>query len=757
VHQDVSISAAPLARRIRQLLHAGALLSLPLCSHALTNTQGHAVQMGGTVSAVYVDDLANQSERIEYHLEDAKTHRLTKLQFDGEAPAGLKTGKQVAVTGDGSIQLASSDPSAVQAAPMMQTATAQSTAAATVVSGVQNTLVILANFNDGAVEATPAQVQNIMFSDPNGASIDALFRETSFGNVGFSGQVAGPFTINYSLASSCDIAGWANAADAAATASGINIAAYPRHLYVMPKALMNVCGDGAGQVGGSPSRAWVFNNLQNDTYAHELGHNLNMGHASTLQSQYGDASDDMSAGGYALRHFNAPHMEQMGWTPPSNILTVAQSGTYTVAALETQPGQAPAPQMLKIAKPDTGEYYYLSYRQPVGLDSGLRTGYWNRVHVHKYPGTFDSNNTYLLALLDDASVYNDATNGITVTQLSHASDRATVQIQLAGGGGGTGTCQQAAPVVALSPSSQSGAAGNKLSYTVTLSNKDNSYCATSTFNLAGAVPAGWTGSVSPTSLSLAPGSNGTATLSVTSPASAAAATYSAQLNVSDAASGAHTASGSVSYVVQAPACTRAAPAITFTPTSRTGTAGTSLSYTVAIANRDSSACAASSINVGSTVPAGWATTLSPTTMSLSPGATSNATFVVTPPDGTAANTYSVQVSTSDTASAAHSASGSATSIVQAPVADTQAPSAPSSLTASTKKTQISLSWKAATDNVGVTGYEVWRNGSKVASTAATSYSETLASGTYTYSVIAYDAAGNRSAASNSVSVTTKGR
>jgi chitodextrinase len=95
--------------------------------------------------------------------------------------------------------------------------------------------------------------------------------------------------------------------------------------------------------------------------------------------------------------------------------------------------------------------------------------------------------------------------------------------------------------------------------------------------------------------------------------------------------------------------------------------------------------------------------------------------------------------------------------VQAPAPDTQAPSAPSSLTASTKKTQISLSWKTATDNVGVTGYEVWRNGAKIASTSATSYSETPAAGTYTYSVIAYDAAGNRSAASNSVSITTKGR
>ena len=47
--------------------------------------------------------------------------------------------------------------------------------------------------------------------------------------------------------------------------------------------------------------------------------------------------------------------------------------------------------------------------------------------MHKYTGKYDATNTYLLALLDDASVYSDTTNGITVTQLSHATDRATVQ------------------------------------------------------------------------------------------------------------------------------------------------------------------------------------------------------------------------------------------------------------------------------------------------------------------------------------------
>lgn len=744
------IVARPWSRDLHLLFCIGASLAAPLAGHAAAPSRDQPVQMNGVLTEVVRDDVAHHTSTVEYQLDDAQSHRHATLRFDGEPPKGLHTGARLAVTGlargDGSILL-SSDSVNVQAT--------WSTASATVVSGVQNTLVIIANFTDAAVTSTPNQIQNIMFSDPNGYSIDALYRETSFGNVGFTGQVVGPLTINYSTASPCDLAAWANAADAAATGAGINLASYPRHLYVMPSVEMGVCGaDGAGQVGGSPSRAWVFNNLQNDVYAHELGHNLNMAHAATLTNQYGDASDDMSADGYALRHFNAPHMEQMGWMPPGNILTVTQSGTYTVAALETIPGQAPAAQILKIAKPDTGEYYYLSYRQPVGFDSGLVAGASSRVTVHKYTGLYDATNTYLLALLDDAGVYADTTNGISVTQLSHATDRATVQIQIPAGGGGT--CQQTVPTLTLNPSSQSGAAGGTLVYTVTLSNHDSSDCAASTFNLAGAVPAGWTGSVSPASLSLAPGANGTATLSVASPPSAPAATYSAQVNVSDASSAAHAISGSASYVVQAAACTRSAPSITFSPASRSGYAGAALTYAVTIANRDSANCAASTLALGGAAPVGWSKTISPSTVSLSPGAAGNATFVVTPPSGTTPGTFTVQVNTSDAGSTTHNVSGSASSIVQSQPADTQAPTAPTSLTASLKRTQVSLSWKAATDNVGVTGYEVWRNGTRVASTAATAWSESPAAGTYTYSVIACDAAGNRSAASNPVSVTTKG-
>jgi chitodextrinase len=81
-------------------------------------------------------------------------------------------------------------------------------------------------------------------------------------------------------------------------------------------------------------------------------------------------------------------------------------------------------------------------------------------------------------------------------------------------------------------------------------------------------------------------------------------------------------------------------------------------------------------------------------------------------------------------------------------ADTTAPSAPANLAASNiTQSSVSLSWGAATDNVGVTGYDVFRNGTKMATVTSTSAGQTgLACGTsFTFGVEALDAAGNRSA------------
>lgn len=85
------------------------------------------------------------------------------------------------------------------------------------------------------------------------------------------------------------------------------------------------------------------------------------------------------------------------------------------------------------------------------------------------------------------------------------------------------------------------------------------------------------------------------------------------------------------------------------------------------------------------------------------------------------------------------------------------PSVPSGVTATAVGPQrINISWTASTDNLGVTGYKVYRNGSYVGSTASTSYSDggLSPSTSYTYTVSAYDAANNESSQSSGASAIT---
>lgn len=89
--------------------------------------------------------------------------------------------------------------------------------------------------------------------------------------------------------------------------------------------------------------------------------------------------------------------------------------------------------------------------------------------------------------------------------------------------------------------------------------------------------------------------------------------------------------------------------------------------------------------------------------------------------------------------------------------DTQAPTAPTSLASTSKtSTSISLSWNASTDNVAVTGYDVYAN--SVLKTTVSGLTATItgltASTSYSIYVKAKDAAGNSSASSSTIAVTT---
>ena len=118
--------------------------------------------------------------------------------------------------------------------------------------------------------------------------------------------------------------------------------------------------------------------------------------------------------------------------------------------------------------------------------------------------------------------------------------------------------------------------------------------------------------------------------------------------------------------------------------------------------------------------------------------------------------YEVQVSAvcSQTASSAFSASHNFTTLA-AP--DTQAPSIPTGLSASgVTSTSAAIAWAASTDNVGVTGYNVYRSGTLIGSPAGLTFNVTgLTPNTaYSFTVRAKDAAGNLSANSTALSVTT---
>ena len=122
-----------------------------------------------------------------------------------------------------------------------------------------------------------------------------------------------------------------------------------------------------------------------------------------------------------------------------------------------------------------------------------------------------------------------------------------------------------------------------------------------------------------------------------------------------------------------------------------------------------------------------------------------------------ANTnYSYSVLAYDAAGNVSSLSNSI-SISTATSTDTIIPSTPTNLTATaTSSNEINLSWTAATDNIAVIGYTILRNNVIIANSANSAFTDmsVLPSTSYSYTVLAYDAAGNLSLQSNTATATT---
>ena len=122
----------------------------------------------------------------------------------------------------------------------------------------------------------------------------------------------------------------------------------------------------------------------------------------------------------------------------------------------------------------------------------------------------------------------------------------------------------------------------------------------------------------------------------------------------------------------------------------------------------------------------------------------------------AAGTYILNYNVSDAAGNT-AAQISRTINVNAVAADTEAPTAPTNLTAfAITETTASLSWSDSTDNFGVTAYEVFSNGTSIGAvtSAGANITGLVANTSYSYTVSAKDAAGNVSTISNTATFTT---
>lgn len=114
-------------------------------------------------------------------------------------------------------------------------------------------------------------------------------------------------------------------------------------------------------------------------------------------------------------------------------------------------------------------------------------------------------------------------------------------------------------------------------------------------------------------------------------------------------------------------CTQNNPSISLSATTDNWvSAGTAVSYSLTVSNKDSSSCSSRSFGLSAGVPTGWAKSLSQSSLSLAPGASATATLTVTSASGAAAAFYDI---TASAASGSQSATATAAYVVEAPASN----------------------------------------------------------------------------------------
>jgi uncharacterized protein (TIGR03437 family) len=274
---------------------------------------------------------------------------------------------------------------------------------------------------------TPAELHEMYFSTTQ-MSLDAYWREASYGQTSASGDVFGPFKLdrNYDFFTQQPDGQQAaiNAAD-----SNVDFSIYNYVVVIWP--LPGVSGWGGratvscltlnspskGQIVGTETIMGIGTRQPYSSMvsiaAHEGGHTLGFNHASSLDfaplvlgppgtdgvhQEYGDRFSVMGAGegGPIVAHYNAPEKSKVGWLDSSSILNVETDGSFVVKPLESTTGT----RALRVRRgPGTDKWLWLEYRQPIGYDAGIAavsSQPFSGALIHYEDPLLEPSHTYLL-------------------------------------------------------------------------------------------------------------------------------------------------------------------------------------------------------------------------------------------------------------------------------------------------------------------------------------------------------------------------
>lgn len=205
-------------------------------------------------------------------------------------------------------------------------------------------------------------------------------------------------------------------------------------------------------------------------------------------------------------------------------------------------------------------------------------------------------------------------------------------------------------------------------------------------------------------------------------------------------------------------CVRANPTVTATPSGQWGSAGGSLSYTLAVKNNDSTGCGTSTFAVTPILPVGFIQSPS-LSLNLSPGVQSSVAFSITAPSTATPASYIVTESVKNTASTANTASASVNYNIASPDATvpTVAINSPvNGAKVSGSKVNISAS---ASDASGISNIQIQVDGVAVKNCGAVTsctYSWSLrkvSAGSHVIKAVAVDASAQKNTSETSIGVT----